>query len=248
MSGRYLIRFDDICPTMSWPRWNRIEAGLRARGIRPIVAIVPDNADEKLVAGPANPAFWDRARGWQAAGWSIGLHGYRHRYETSDAGIVGLQAKSEFADVEPGEQRRRIAAGLALLRSEGLSPAVWVAPSHSFDAATVAALAAEGLTTISDGLRLLPHRDEHQVTWVPQQLWRFRPRPFGVWTVCLHHNRWTDGDVDDLLNACDRYRSRIVDLPWAVDRARPALAGSITPATWRAALRLKQHAAHAIGR
>lgn len=248
MSGQFLLRFDDICPTMAWPMWDRIEAGLLARGIRPIVAVVPDNADEKLVAGPANADFWDRARTWQQAGWSIGLHGYRHRYETSDPGIVGLQAKSEFAGVEAGEQRRRIAAGLGRLRSEGLEPTVWVAPSHSFDQATVAALAAEGLRTISDGLRLFPHRDKHGVTWVPQQIWRFRPRPVGVWTVCFHHNRWTDGDVDDLLAACDRYRTRIVDLPWAVDRARPARPGDITPSTWRAALKLKQHVAGAIGR
>ena len=248
MGARYLVRFDDICPTMAWPVWDRIETGLRERDIRPIVAIVPENADEKLVAGPENPQFWDRARAWQAAGWAIGLHGYRHRYETAEAGIVGLQAKSEFAGVEAGEQRRRIAAGLARLRSEGLQPTVWVAPSHSFDAHTVEALAAEGLTTISDGLRLVPHRDDRGITWVPQQIWRFRPRPAGMWTVCFHHNRWGDSEVDDLMAACDRYRSRIVDLSWAVERARPARAGQLTPATWRAALRLKQHVAGAISR
>jgi len=248
MGAHYLVRFDDICPTMAWPAWERIEQRITVRGIRPIVAIVPDNADDKLVMGPANPSFWDRARAWQAAGWAIGLHGYRHRYETDEAGIVGLQPKSEFAGVEAGEQRRRIAAGLSRLRSEGLEPTVWVAPSHSFDEATVDALVAEGLTTISDGLRLRPHRDGRQVTWVPQQIWRFRPRPFGVWTVCLHHNRWSDGDVDDFLAACDRYRSQIVDLSWAVDRARVTRGGPMTPATWRAALRLKQHMAGALGR
>ena len=248
MSARYLVRFDDICPTMAWPAWDRIEDGLRARRIRPIVAIVPDNADEDLVAGPPNPDFWQRARAWQRAGWTIGLHGYRHRHETEDAGIVGLRARSEFAGIDAAEQRRRIAAGLALLRSEGLEPTVWVAPSHSLDAATVDALVAERLTTISDGLRPFPHRDEKGAIWVPQQLWRFRWRPFGIWTVCLHHNTWSGDDADAFLATCDRYRARLVDLEWAASRTRPPLGGEMTPAAWRAALRLKHHVASTIGR
>jgi hypothetical protein len=32
--------------------------------------------------------------------------------------------------------------------------------------------------------------------WVPQQIWRFRRVPFGLWTVCLHPNRWDEGDIE----------------------------------------------------
>lgn len=49
--AKYLIRFDDFCPTMNWSVWSRIEAILLSEGIRPLVAIVPDNLDKKLEVG-----------------------------------------------------------------------------------------------------------------------------------------------------------------------------------------------------
>lgn len=37
---------------------------------------------------------------------------------------------------------------------------------------------------------LYPYRDARGIMWVPQQLWRFRKMLFGIWTICLHVNRW----------------------------------------------------------
>ena len=72
--ARYLVRFDDLCPTMNWANWRVLEAMLLQAGISPILAVVPDNRDPKLVAGPPAPDFWDHVRAWQARGWAIGLH------------------------------------------------------------------------------------------------------------------------------------------------------------------------------
>ena len=94
---QYLVRFDDICPTMNWSVWTQIEAELRQRNIKPILAVVPDNQDAKLRVDSPRSDFWDCVRGWQALGWTIGLHGYQHRYVTQQSGIVGLNARSEFA-------------------------------------------------------------------------------------------------------------------------------------------------------
>ena len=44
----YLVRFDDICPTMNWEAWEQVENVLVSEGIRPILAVVPDNRDENL--------------------------------------------------------------------------------------------------------------------------------------------------------------------------------------------------------
>src|SRR5688572_15384620 len=40
---QYLLRFDDICPTMNWRVWAEIESVLIQREIKPLLAVVPDN-------------------------------------------------------------------------------------------------------------------------------------------------------------------------------------------------------------
>ena len=92
--AKYLIRFDDFCPTMNWSVWSRIEAILLSEGIRPLVAIVPDNLDKKLEVGEENPRFWERARYWQELGWTIALHGYQHRYVNKNGGILASTARA----------------------------------------------------------------------------------------------------------------------------------------------------------
>ena len=77
---RYLIRFDDICPTMNWAGWDAIESLLMRHSIRPILAVVPDNRDPKLIVDSPCADFWERVRKWQRAGYAIALHGYQHRY------------------------------------------------------------------------------------------------------------------------------------------------------------------------
>ena len=105
MLTRYLVRFDDICPTMNWTVWRQVEEALVEEGVEPILAVVPDNRDPNLTFDWPEPRFWDRVRQWQARGWTIGMHGYHHRYETEDAGIVGRNRYSEFAGLSRGRVR-----------------------------------------------------------------------------------------------------------------------------------------------
>ena len=63
-NDRYLLRFDDICPTMNWAIWDKVEEGLRRHDVRPILAVVPDNHDSKLRIDPPRADFWDRVRQW----------------------------------------------------------------------------------------------------------------------------------------------------------------------------------------
>jgi len=204
-SPLYLLRFDDICPTMNWRIWAHVEQILVERGIRPLLAVVPDNRDECLRVEPVHPDFWAMVRRWRDWGWTIGMHGYQHTYISRDAGILGLKPASEFAGVPAAEQHRRLAAGLHIFRENGIEPPVWVAPGHSFDWNTVAALRDLGITRISDGLFFAPRRDRIGATWIPQQLWRFRRMPRGTWTVCLHHNSWGSGELAQFEESVKRY-------------------------------------------
>ncbi len=247
MPARYLIRFDDICPTMNWEMWSRIESVLRDNQINPLLAVIPDNQDNKLNFGAARPSFWDEVRRWQGLGWTIGLHGYQHRFVTGQSGIVGIQRRSEFAGVPAWEQDEKLLRAVEIFRVNGVRPDVWIAPAHSFDWNTVAALQKLGITTINDGFAIAPHTDSRGLLWIPQQLWKFRWRPFGVWTVCYHHNRWTDEQfaqfqndisqrcnlIGDLTGVCTEYRQRRRTL---LDSAY-ALAHS-TALSWRAAVKL----------
>jgi predicted deacetylase len=212
MAARYLIRFDDICPTMNWAMWSKIEPVLVEQQIRPLLAVIPDNRDEKLYFAPPGSFFWERVRAWQARGWSIGLHGYQHRFVTEEPGIVRIQRRSEFAGVPRADQDEKLVRAIEIFQSHGVQPQVWIAPAHSFDWETVSALQELGITTISDGLALAPHTDSCGRLWVPQQLWKFRWRPFGVWTVCYHHNVWQGQQFARFLREVAAYRGAITDL------------------------------------
>jgi peptidoglycan/xylan/chitin deacetylase (PgdA/CDA1 family) len=186
VGARYLLRFDDLCPTVPWPLWDELEALMVEAGVQPLLAVIPDNRDPKLQVAPASPRFWDRVRAWQARGWSIGLHGHQHVYVNREPGLLGLNRQSEFAGLPLEEQLDKLRRGLAIFEREGVTADAWVAPAHSFDAVTLAALASLGLRTISDGMALGPYRDAQGLLWVPQQFANLRPMPFGLWTFCYH--------------------------------------------------------------
>jgi predicted deacetylase len=218
MTAQYLIRFDDICPTMNWEIWSRIEAVLLECKISPILAVIPENRDSKLMVSEARPHFWDEVRKWQARGWSIGLHGYQHLYASCSSGILGFPDKSEFAGVPLPAQETKLASALEIFRRESVRPEIWIAPAHSFDRSTLIALKRIGLDTISDGFALFPHTDAEGIFWVPQQLWRFRWRPFGLWTVCCHHNYWSQADLLRFTRALEQNRAAIASLNFVRER------------------------------
>jgi predicted deacetylase len=222
MTAKFLLRFDDLCPAMNWDAWRKIETVMMEEGVKPILSVIPDNQDPTLNDGERNERFWDHVRTWQARGWTIGLHGYQHRYVNKEAGIIGLNRYSEFAGLPLEEQYSKLKSGLEIFAREGVRAEVWVAPAHSFDHNTVKALVSLGVKTISDGMSLYPYRDSHGVFWVPQQLWRFRTAPFGVWTVCMHpkDELWMNAeffrkrirayraDITDLATVAEAYKNR----------------------------------------
>lgn len=189
--ARFLLRFDDITPRMNWSVWDRVENILETAGVSPLLAVVPANADPELDFGPAKERFWQQVRQWQRRGWSIGLHGFEHRYVTRAAGILGRNRYSEFAGLPEAEQRSKLSAALDIFRREHVAADAFVAPAHSFDQTTVRLLDELGVDCISDGYALYPFVCERGLLWVPQQLGKFRPMPVGIWTICLHINDWT---------------------------------------------------------
>jgi len=219
MKARYLLRFDDICPTMNWRVWDAVEAILCGQRIHPILAVVPDNQDHGLrVSAPAE-RFWERVRKWQRRGWTIAMHGWQHRYVTTEGGILKVNRYSEFAGLPRSEQQHKLSRGREIFEREGLASDVFVAPAHSFDAITLQVLAELGFRYVSDGFFQVPVVDEFGIMWVPQQLWSYRRRPFGVWTICFHINSWTHEHIAAFEERTLHYREAISSFRTVVEQS-----------------------------
>jgi peptidoglycan/xylan/chitin deacetylase (PgdA/CDA1 family) len=217
--------------------WDRVEAILTDAGVAPVLAVVPDNQDVRLRVSNPDASFWDRVRSWQSRGWTIGMHGHQHRFVTTCSGMLRVNAYSEFAGLPEAEQERKVRAGLALFESQGVRSGLWVAPAHSFDETTLDVLKRLGFTHISDGYSGLPYRDHLGLTWIPQQLWSFRRRPFGVWTICFHINSWSERDVAAFEENVKRHRRSISSFD-EVCSLYSSRRHSIMDAAWAAAYRL----------
>lgn len=195
--AQYLLRFDDLCPTMAAERWVLFENLIAEFGVQPILAVIPENRDPELaIANPA-PDFWARMRSMEAAGAAIALHGYRHLCASSGRSLLPLHKLSEFAGVTEKTQRDWIQKSLEILRSHELNPRLWVAPRHGFDRRTLKALQAEGIFHIFDGFARVPYT-RAGMTWIPQQLWAPAVKSGGVWTICIHSNNAGEEQVDEL--------------------------------------------------
>lgn len=209
---QYLLRFDDICPTMNWKVWTEIETVLVQRGLKPILAVVPDNRDPVLQVDSPVADFWERARAWQDRGWTIALHGFQHRYVTRNAGLAARRKLSEFAGLPAAEQREKLQRAMEIFRREGIHSRVWIAPGNTFDATTVALLPEFGIDIISAGYFQFPYVCPLRVNWVPQQMHYFRPAPTGVWTVCYHHNQWDELRLRKFRDDLDHYEANLASL------------------------------------
>lgn len=218
-SAEYLLRFDDLCPTMARVPWKRFERVLEEFQLRPILAVVPDNRDPELMREPADPDFWKKMRAWEDAGATIALHGFRHLCVSRGRSLVPAPRYSEFAGVSEEIQRQWLREGLRILRSRGLHPRVWVAPRHGFDAATLRALRAEGIEYISDGLARVPFQ-RGGLAWLPQQLWEPVERRTGLWTICLHSNTAPAALAERLRTFLSRHAGQFTSLDRVVARQR----------------------------
>lgn len=195
--AQYLLRFDDLCPTISREPWRALTALIAEYRLHPILAIVPENRDPELQHSLPDPEFWANMRKMQTAGAVVALHGYRHLSASPGRSLIPLARYSEFAGMAPATQRTWIREGLRILRAQGLNPRLWVAPRHGFDQHTLHALIGEGIAVISDGLARTPILRDG-VTWIPQQLWAPCNKSKGLWTICIHPNTATAADIEAL--------------------------------------------------
>mgnify|MGYP001246517587 CR=1 FL=1 len=214
-NAKYLIRFDDICPTMDWDTWDVIENEISKLNIKPIVAIVPDNKDRALIVDKQHDQFWSRVRSWQENGWTIAMHGYQHLYKTDNPGLLKLNKYSEFSGLHYEEQRKMVMNAKKIFECNGITPKLWVAPAHSFDENTINALLEIDIRIISDGFYTKPIKHLNMI-WMPQQLWRFHNFRSGIWTVCYHINGIENKEIEKICSDLKSFRNNIKSLDYVL--------------------------------
>jgi predicted deacetylase len=195
--AQYLLRLDDLCPTMNRERWQHFARLLREFAIHPILAVIPDNHDLEFAVNNPDSQFWEEMRSFELAGAAIGLHGYQHVCQSHGRSLIPLHRRSEFAGATEAIQRDWISRGADILRAQGLDPKVWVAPRHGLDRATMKALGAAGIRILSDGFAERPF-GWLGATWIPQQLWAPVERDSGLWTICMHPAAASDAAIAEL--------------------------------------------------
>ena len=196
----YLIRLDDACVGMDAEKWARCEMWLDQLSVAPVVACVPDCTDPDLIRsdGMHKTLFWEKVRSWHKKGWEIALHGFQHKLHpiTLQAQILPLNDVSEFVGLPFDEQQIKLEQAIRIFSENGLSPRTFIAPAHSIDRTTYEVIKTfPQIQIISDGFHVYPYRS-YGLLHIPQQLWTFRPAPFGVWTICLHPTSMSLIEID----------------------------------------------------
>lgn len=228
----FILRLDDICPTMDWDKFRRLEVLLsRYEKIKPLIGVIPCNRDANLQFHPPRVDFWDQVRHWRKMGWTIAQHGYTHEYTQNDGGTLGIGRQSEFAGLDYEDQYSKLSSGKAILLAEGVWEPYFMAPSHAFDNTTLVALADLGFTAITDGYGIFPYR-MGPIVAVPQLFSRAIHLGLGTYTLCLHANTMDTKQFAHLEIALAKYHQNFISFQAATQRPNNGiLASNIRRAT-----------------
>lgn len=229
MKVNYLIRLDDASPYMDSVRWRRIEDILDKYDVKPLVGIIPANADPKTMISDENFAFWSWVHQWIDKGWETALHGYDHVC-ISDEGLRGLNPvwkRSEFAGVSLEVQKEKIRKGVAILKEHGINPKYFFAPSHTFDENTLRALQEESdIRIISDTIALKPYK-RSEFVYIPQITGHCVKMPIsGIYTFCFHPNSMKDSDYEALKTFLSINKNYFISFP-DLDLTKAKVKGAI---------------------
>ncbi|MCR4762382.1 MAG: DUF2334 domain-containing protein [Lachnospiraceae bacterium] len=198
---RLAVRLDDIAPAMCWDRFERMTALLDRYQAKPLLGVIPDCTDEKLLNGegvttvPAEE-FAGRIREFRSQGAEVAMHGVHHVYTTQDGGIFPLNRKSEFAGLPYEEQEKLLQEGVRRMEELGLATDIFMAPSHSYDENTLKALKACGFRRVTDGFGSDPYR-YRELTFYPitrSQKQAVQSKTEGTATLVYHVNSMTEED------------------------------------------------------
>ena len=209
----YYIRLDDACEKRNIEKWDRIEVLFDKYGIKPLIGVIPHCEDPMMDEYETDIDFWDRVHTWIEKGWVMALHGYSHKYTTTEGGLNPVNKLSEFAGVPLEIQKEKIKKGVEVFRAHDMEPQVFFSPAHTFDMNTLEALRSESsIQIISDTVADKPYC-KWGFTFIPQQSGQVRRLPFNTITFCYHPNEMNDNDFDVLEKFLSSYKDSFKPFP-----------------------------------
>jgi predicted deacetylase len=207
---KYLLRFDDITPGMSWSKFLRLKEFIEGYDVKSILGVVPNSLDPKLDVEQKKDDFFDLVRKWKCYGDAIVQHGTNHIYTTKNSGMLGINKRSEFSGLDYDDQLKKIETGKLILQHENVWQPWFMAPAHSFDENTVKALVALDFLAITDGYGFYPYM--HDSLLLVPQLTSFPIKcGFGISTICLHINSMNDYEIERIKKFVSINHGKILD-------------------------------------
>lgn len=214
--SKLLLRFDDITPGMSWSKFLPLKSQIEDLGIKSILGVVPECKDTNLLVEDNRSDFFELIRAYKNYGDSIFQHGTYHIYKNNNAGILGINSKSEFSGLSLDDQTHLIKYGKDILLEQNLWEPNFMAPAHSFDINTLIALKRLGFNKITDGYGFFPYGLE-EIILIPQLVSRILPLPFGIQTICVHINTMEDIAIKKLIESIKKNKDRFININKAIE-------------------------------
>ena len=206
--SKFLVRLDDIHPEMNHNNFLRMIDLMSVYGIKGILGVIPDNRDKGLQESKIDLDFWKKIKDLENNGFWIAQHGYQHLYDTQEGGLLNLNQQSEFAGHPKEVQRHKMTVGKLLLEEKGLTPKLFMAPSHSFDANTLEVIKELGYG-ITDGYGLWP-KIEKGILWIPQLFVSPKHLGWGLYTICLHTDQMNETAFNQLEKHIKKYNNQYI--------------------------------------
>ena len=194
MALRILVRFDDICPTMDFTKFQKAVELMDSYGVKPLIGVIPDCQDPDLMIEPPHDDFWDYIKTLYNKGYAIAMHGYQHIFDSPHHGIVENRMESEFAGHSYQVQFEKLRKGKEILVSHGIDTDVFFAPAHSYDINTIKALSHLDFKYISDGKSSKPY-ELYGIKFLPCRSGGCpRIGAKGMYTAVFHAHEWAKSD------------------------------------------------------
>ena len=196
----YIFRLDDIAPNMNWEMLARVRKLFNHYNVKPIIGVIPKNEDKELKSYPLCPFdFWNEIKNLKEQGWEIAMHGYEHLYskQCNKNDYMGHGGNTEFVDLPFETQLKKLNLGLEIFKKQNLDVKVFFAPNHTFDQNTIKACKKLGFKSIVDGYGFAPYY-ENEIIFIPQLFYKLFALPFGIQTMQLHLNYFSEKDYLNL--------------------------------------------------
>ncbi len=181
-----LVRLEDICPTLDRKKFEIFRTFFDETGIKPLLCVIPENRDPKLVKDNVNRDFWNFVRELKAEGYGIAMHGTYHLATGKSFGLISGDVSTEYAGMSYESQLKKLREGKHILAQQDLDTEIFAAPNHSYDLNTIRACKKLGINYFSDGMSKKPYMIEGVKLIPASPAWK--KHRSGILTMCIHTN------------------------------------------------------------